>query len=99
MVSGLAFAMLAGSFISAPNASAAGDCNTWKSSSAPWTGYAYCSKMGITDKFRVKVTCMGPDGKTWVAYGPWTGNTGTSKKKCADDPNIGVYKVGISFDH
>ncbi|GHF15016.1 hypothetical protein E5082_01755 [Streptomyces griseoluteus] len=87
-----------------PNASAAtaaetgvqkADCDVWKSSKAPWTGYARCTGMlPLVERVQVKVICMGPDGKQWTLYGPGKGNGETSSKKCADDPNIGVYKVG-----
>ncbi|MGW2258485.1 hypothetical protein ACWCXE_11615 [Streptomyces sp. NPDC001780] len=99
---GVALATTATTVIIAPSASAriqAGDCNTWRSNSAPWSGSAYCSGMGITDQFRVKVTCIGPNGNQFIVYGPWKKNTKTSTAKCSDNPNVGVYKVGVAFDH
>ncbi|MFJ1745511.1 hypothetical protein ACIOJD_04620 [Streptomyces sp. NPDC088116] len=96
---GLTLAVTAATVAMAPSASAAGDCNTWKSNSAPWSGSAYCSGMGISDQFRVKVTCVGPHGTTFIVYGPWKRNTKTSTAKCSDNPNVGVSKVGVAFDH
>ncbi|MCP9957604.1 hypothetical protein [Streptomyces sudanensis] len=84
----------------APAASAGGgvgDCNTWKSSRAPYTGYAYCSQLALGDKFRVKVTCINPQGKQWTIFGPWKRNTEKSSAKCSDSPNVGVLQVGVSF--
>lgn len=97
--SGIAAALIAGSVAFSPVASAAdvGDCNTWTSSRAPYTGYAYCSKIAWGDKFRVKVTCVDPRGSQWVRYGPWKKNDQTSSMKCSDNPNVGILKVGISF--
>ncbi|MET9665477.1 hypothetical protein ABZY19_08890 [Streptomyces sp. NPDC006475] len=102
IASGASLALAAGMLALAPQASAdtqAGDCNTWKSSRAPYTGSAYCSGMGISDKFRVKLTCVGPHGTQWLVYGPWKKNTQTSTAKCSDNPSVGIYKVGFAFDH
>lgn len=96
---GLTAALLGGSAALAPAASAGtvGDCNTWTSSRAPYTGSAYCSKIAWGDKFRVKVTCVNPQGRQWTIYGPWKRNTETSTAKCSDSPNVGVLRVGVSF--
>ncbi|CAM5414917.1 hypothetical protein [Streptomyces narbonensis] len=96
---GITAALLGGSAVLAPAASAAsvGDCNTWTSSRAPYTGSAYCSKIAWGDKFRVKVTCVDPRGSQFTVYGPWKRNTETSTAKCSDNPNVGVLRVGVSF--
>ncbi|MGW2088786.1 hypothetical protein [Streptomyces sp. NPDC001880] len=102
VVAGIALALTTGTFALAPGASAGarvGDCNTWKSNTAPWTGSAYCSGMAWADKFRVKVTCIDPRGSQWSAYGPWKKNAQTSTAKCSDNPSVGVLKVGFVFDH
>ncbi|SFY11663.1 hypothetical protein OH786_12490 [Streptomyces atratus] len=102
VVTGIALTLTAGTLALAPGASAGvrvGDCNTWKSNRAPWTGSAYCSGMAWGDEFRVKVTCIDPRGSQWIAYGPWKKNTETSTAKCSDNPNVGVLKVGFAFDH
>ncbi|WP_418958720.1 hypothetical protein [Streptomyces tritici] len=98
---GLAFA--AGSLILAPGASAAQqgvtsvDCETWKSSHAPYTGSAKCTGMlpYPLEAAKVKVTCIDPRGVKTVKYGPAVGNGKTSTVKCSDSPNVGVYKVGV----
>ncbi|MEU0135330.1 hypothetical protein ABZ172_15095 [Streptomyces sp. NPDC006296] len=74
-----------------------GNCKTWVSNGAPYTGSAYCSNLAAFDKFRVKLTCVDPRGSTWVVYGPWKGNAKTSSAKCSDNPNVGVLKTGVSF--
>ncbi|WP_329621569.1 hypothetical protein OG357_14620 [Streptomyces sp. NBC_01255] len=96
---GITAALLGGSAALAPTASAGtiGDCNTWTSSRAPYTGSAYCSKIAWGDEFRVKVTCVDPRGSQWTVYGPWKNNTQTSTAKCSDNPNVGVLRVGVSF--
>ncbi|MEU3652015.1 hypothetical protein AB0E67_04050 [Streptomyces sp. NPDC032161] len=55
--------------------------------------------MAKFDKFRVKVTCVDPRGSQWIVYGPWKENAKTSTAKCSDNPNVGVHKVSVSFDH
>ncbi|MFI1222680.1 MULTISPECIES: hypothetical protein [unclassified Streptomyces] len=84
----------------APTASAVpvGNCKTWVSNKAPYTGSAYCSNVAAFDKFRVKVTCVDPRGSKWFAYGPWKKNTQTSTVKCSDNPNVGVLNPGVSFN-
>ncbi|MET9555764.1 hypothetical protein [Streptomyces sp. NPDC006645] len=72
-------------------------CNTWKSNSAPWSGSANCTGLGISDTFRVKVTCIDSRGTKTVLYGPWKRNHQTSTKKCSDNPNVGVYKAGYEL--
>ncbi|WP_418958721.1 hypothetical protein [Streptomyces tritici] len=99
-LTGVVGALLAGSAAFAPAASAAGgvgNCNTWTSSRAPYTGSAYCSNIAWGDKFRVKLTCVDPRGSQWTVYGPWKRNTETSTAKCSDNPNVGVLRVGVSF--
>ncbi|MEU9762637.1 hypothetical protein ACFYYY_05825 [Streptomyces sp. NPDC001834] len=101
-IAGITLTLAAGTLTLAPSASAGvrvGDCNTWVSNNAPWSGSAYCSGMAKFDKFRVKVTCIDPRGSQWLAYGPWKGNAKTSTAKCSDNPNVGVLKVGFAFDH
>ncbi|MEU1490106.1 hypothetical protein ACFYPA_23320 [Streptomyces sp. NPDC005775] len=91
-------AALATAGVMAPTASAGvGNCKTWTSNSAPYTGSAYCSEIAAADKFRVRVTCVDPRGSTWIAYGPWVKNTKTSTVKCSDNPNVGILKTGVSF--
>lgn len=97
-IAGATLMLATGGLISAPSASAVGDCNTWKSNKAPWTGYAYCSGMAWGDEFRVKITCISPHGTQFIVYGPWRSNTGTSSAKCSDNPNVGIYKVGWAFE-
>ncbi|WP_432060297.1 hypothetical protein [Streptomyces sp. S1] len=100
-VFGITAALLGGAAALAPAASASGsvgNCNTWTSSKAPYTGSAYCSKLAMADKFRVKLTCVDPRGSQWTVYGPWKRNTETSTAKCSDNPNVGVLRVGVSFN-
>ncbi|WP_326652135.1 MULTISPECIES: hypothetical protein [unclassified Streptomyces] len=102
IISGVTLALTAGALVLAPGASASaqlGDCNAWKSNRPPYTGSAYCSGMGWSDKFRVKLTCIDPRGSQWLVYGPWKKNAQTSTAKCSDNPNVGIYKVGFAFDH
>ncbi|MFJ3087614.1 hypothetical protein [Streptomyces sp. NPDC086838] len=91
-------AVLATAGAVAPAASAnVGNCKTWTSNKAPYTGSAYCSEIATFDKFRVKVTCVDPRGSTWVVYGPWVRNTKTSTAKCSDNTSVGILKTGVSF--
>ncbi|MFD4221284.1 hypothetical protein [Streptomyces griseus] len=102
MVAG--FAVAVGSIaISAPAAQAeqfapaAVDCEAWKSSSAPYTGYAKCTGMlpFPVEGAHVIVTCIDPRGSQWHVTGKRVGNGKTSSAKCSDNPNVGIYKVGF----
>ncbi|MEU3652016.1 hypothetical protein AB0E67_04055 [Streptomyces sp. NPDC032161] len=94
---------VAGSLLIAPSATAGevgaqkADCDMWKSSKAPWTGYSKCTGMlPLLERQQVKVTCIDPRGKQWVVYGRGQGNGDTSSAKCSDSPDVGVYKVGVN---
>ncbi|WP_432060296.1 hypothetical protein [Streptomyces sp. S1] len=106
VLAALGLALAAGPVIAAPTASAATaaqfaaasvDCDTWKSSKAPYTGYAKCTGMlpYPLESAKVKVTCIDPRGNKWEIYGPSVGNGKESKAKCSDSPNVGIYKVGV----
>ncbi|MER7622571.1 hypothetical protein [Streptomyces sp. NPDC126503] len=103
VVTALGLAVAAGSLITAPAASAAQtglrsvDCETWKSSRAPYTGSAKCTGMlpYPLEGAKVKITCIDPRGTKWVVYGPAVGNGKESKAKCSDNPNVGIYKIGV----
>ncbi|GGV84819.1 hypothetical protein GCM10015535_30610 [Streptomyces gelaticus] len=99
----LAFTAVAGSLLVAPSATASevriqkADCEVWKSSKAPWTGYSKCTGMlPLVERQQVKVICIDPRGSQWVVYGRGKGNGETSSAKCSDNPNVGVYKVGAN---
>lgn len=86
----------------APSASAGessaqdAECNTWKSSTAPWRGYSNCTGMlPVVERHQVKLICIDPRGNQWTVYGRGAGNGQTSSAKCSDNPNVGVYKVGV----
>ncbi|MET9954606.1 hypothetical protein ABZ135_24105 [Streptomyces sp. NPDC006339] len=96
----LGLALATGSLIAAPSASAASssvDCEVWKSSTAPYTGYAKCTGMlpYPLEGARVKVICIDPRGSKWTVYGSTQGNGKTSSAKCSDNPSVGIYKVGV----
>lgn len=100
LIAALGLAFTTGSLIVAPAASAAVpagvECQTWKSSRAPYTGYAKCTGMlPLVEGVKVKVTCIDPRGSKWHVYGPSKGNGETSSAKCSDSPNVGVYQVGV----
>ncbi|MFE7547662.1 hypothetical protein [Streptomyces gardneri] len=103
VIAALGLALATGSLITAPTASAAQravtsvDCDTWKSGSAPYTGYAKCTGMlpHPLEAAKVKVTCIDPRGNKWEIYGKAVGNGKTSSAKCSDSPSVGIYKVGV----
>ncbi|NEB39843.1 hypothetical protein [Streptomyces sp. SID14515] len=85
--------------VSAPTASAASvDCDTWKSSTAPYKGYAKCTGMlpYPLEGVQVRVTCIDARGSQWHVNGSRVGNGKTSTAKCSDNPSVGIYKVGLT---
>ncbi|MEU0135329.1 hypothetical protein ABZ172_15090 [Streptomyces sp. NPDC006296] len=106
-VSSLAAGLLitAGSIIvSAPAATAAelgaavADCETWKSNTAPYKGYAKCTGMLAypLEGVQVRLTCIDPRGSQWHVNGNRVGNGKTSSAKCSDNSSVGIYKVGLT---
>ncbi|MEU3746684.1 MULTISPECIES: hypothetical protein [Streptomyces] len=91
-----ALAVTAGLVGAAPSAEAAA-CTVWKSSGAPWTGYAKCTNIHELRQYRVQVTCQGPTGGPFTRYGQWARNGGVSAQRCSDSPNVGVTTVRVHF--
>ncbi|WP_411081995.1 hypothetical protein [Streptomyces sp. cmx-18-6] len=98
-------AVAAGSlFLSVPAANAADaaqvsadalpKCKAWKSSGAPYKGYAKCTGMSPYRYAVVKVTCVDPRGKKWIIAGTKAKNGQTSTAQCSDNPNVGIAEVG-----
>ncbi|MFJ3087615.1 hypothetical protein [Streptomyces sp. NPDC086838] len=103
LAAGLALAV--GSIaVTAPAASAAAvgtasvDCDTWKSATAPYEGYAKCTGMlGYPlEGVQVRLTCIDPRGTQWHVNGNRVGNGKTSSAQCSDNPSVGIYKVGLT---
>ncbi|MEV3932403.1 hypothetical protein [Streptomyces sp. NPDC049944] len=106
-ISSLAAGLLiaAGSIaVSAPTATAAElgaaavDCDTWKSSTAPYRGYAKCTGMlpYPLEGVQVRLTCIDPRGSQWHVNGNRVGNGKTSSAQCSDNSSVGIYKVGFT---
>ncbi|MFE1903725.1 hypothetical protein ACFW96_08655 [Streptomyces gardneri] len=89
-----ALAVTAGLVGAAPEAQAA-SCTTWKSSGAPWTGYAKCVGFPEARQYRVQVTCQGPSGGPFTRYGNSARAGHVSAARCSDSPNVGVTQVRV----
>ncbi|MFD4221283.1 hypothetical protein [Streptomyces griseus] len=74
-------------------APAALDCNTGKSSGAPYRGYATCTGMPSGMHVQVVVTCVDPRGSQWKVNGPFVKNSIVSFAKCSDNPSVGIASV------
>lgn len=74
------------------------DCDTWKSNTAPYKGYAKCSGMlpYPLEGVQVRLTCIDARGSQWHVNGNRVGNGKTSSAQCSDNPNVGIYKVGLT---
>ncbi|WP_411081996.1 hypothetical protein [Streptomyces sp. cmx-18-6] len=101
-------AVAAGSlFLSVPTANAADAaqvgttavpiCTASKSSSAPYSAYAKCTRMAETKYVVVIPTCVDPRGNKWTITGNRAYNGQTSRAKCSDNPNVGIAKVTYSI--
>ncbi|MDV5147922.1 hypothetical protein R1T08_28065 [Streptomyces sp. SBC-4] len=100
LVSGFTAALVFGSLMTAPTASAAAEgvtCEAWITYSSPNKGHSKCTGMlWLVEKAQVKLTCIDPHGKQWNVYGKAMGNGETSTAICSSDRNVGIIKVGFN---